>query len=310
MATWLERRQSPEEKRQRLRSAFNGDEAAALIGVHDSMGALLAESYGFDGIWVSGFGTSAMAYGMPDVNLITMTEALQAACRIDQATNLPVVADCDNGYGGALNVRRTVLEYDRAGIAGVCIEDNTFPKRNSLLQDEAERELIAVDEQARRIALAKDAQLSEDFVLIARIESLIAGHGVDDGLKRAEAYSDAGADALLVHSRDKTLVEVDDFLSRWEGDIPLVAVPTLFPSFTVNELHDKGFQVVIFANQLMRASVKAMKECLEDLSKTRKAESVDGAISAVTEIFDLVATTESTDLDARASWTSPTPNGS
>lgn len=310
MSTWLRRESSPDEKRQRFRAALESETPTVLIGVHDAMGAILAEDYAFDGIWVSGFGVSAMAHGIPDLNIITMSEALAAACRIDQATDLPVIADCDNGYGGTLNVRRTVIEYDRAGITGVCIEDNTFPKRNSLLQDAGGRDLISVDEQANRIETAKAAQISGDFVVIARIESLIAGHGVSDALERADAYTKAGADALLVHSKDKTLAEVDDFLSKWNGSIPLVAVPTLFPSFTVENLHEKGFQVVIFANQLMRAAVGAMEGSLKRLKETRKAESVDDSITPVNEIFDLVGTTESMELDAKASWGSQTLHGS
>lgn len=310
MPNWLDRSKSPTDKRDMLRAALNSDSPAAFVGAQDAIGAALAEEYGFDGIWVSGFGVSAMQYGIPDANLVTLSEALEAARRVDQATDLPVIADCDNGYGGALNVRRTVVEYERAGIAGVCIEDNPFPKSNSLLQGDAPRDLIPTKEQANRLELAKSAQLSDGFVVIARIESLIAGYGVEDALERAEAYEQAGVDALLVHSKDKTLQEVDSFLAQWQGKLPLVAVPTLFPDFTVENLHSKGFQVVIFANQLMRASVDAMKSCLGELRATRKASSVDGTITPVNEIFDRIGTRESMELDARTTWTSPSPHGS
>ncbi len=225
-------------KRLRLRDGLHGSRPVVMVGAHDAMSANLIERHGFDAVWVSGFGVSAMTHALPDLNLITMTEALDAARRIDAATELPVVADCDNGYGGFGNVVRTVVEYERAGISGVSIEDNVFPKRNSLYQGEARRELIPVDEQARRLAAAKEAQSGREFVLIARVESLIAGHGVADACERADAYVRAGADAIIIHSKDKTLGEIEGFLGSWQGlgSVPLVCIPTLFPTFTAQEL--------------------------------------------------------------------------
>lgn len=138
-------------KRAALRAGLQAPQPVVAVGAHDAMSAQLIEQYGFDAIWVSGFGVSTMTYALPDLNLVTMTEALEAAVRMDAATNLPVVADCDNGFGGLTNVVRTVKEYERAGIAGICVEDNVFPKRNSLFSGEAKRELIPLAEQARRI---------------------------------------------------------------------------------------------------------------------------------------------------------------
>ena len=124
-------------KRQALRAGLAGAAPVVAVGAHDAMSARLIDSYGFDAVWVSGFGVSAMAYGLPDLNLITMTETLDVTRRIDGVTDLPVVVDCDNGYGGFSNVVRTVVEFDRAGVAAVCIEDNLFPKRNSLYQGQS-----------------------------------------------------------------------------------------------------------------------------------------------------------------------------
>ncbi len=279
-------------KRKMLRDGFSGSKPITAIGAHDAMSAQMSDTAGFDAIWVSGFGVSTMTYAIPDANLVTMSEALAAAVRMDAAVNIPVVADCDNGFGGFANVIRTVQEYERAGIAGICIEDNHFPKRNSLYLGDSKRELIPMEEQARRIKAGKNAQESDDFVFIARVESLIAGHGVEDALKRANAYLEAGADAILIHSKDKTLKQIEAFLAEWPGGAPLVAVPTLFPDFTVEQLHDKGFQMVILANQLMRASVKAMEETLVTLKAERKAAAVDGSIAPVNYIFDLVKTKE------------------
>jgi phosphoenolpyruvate phosphomutase len=281
-----------DEKRSRFRDAVGSTGPVVMVGAHDAMSAKLIEAHGFDAVWVSGLGVSTMAHALPDLNLITMTEALDAAIRIDSATTLPVIADCDNGYGGLSNVVRTVREYERAGITGICIEDNLFPKRNSLYRGESRRELIPADEQARRIAAGKRAQDGDGFFVIARVEALIAGHGVEDACARADAYAEAGADAILMHSRDKTLGEIEEFLAAWRGlgKIPLVAVPTLFPTYSATQLNEKGFDVIILANQPMRAAVRAMEETLKTMAEHGTAASVDPSIAPVDHIFELVET--------------------
>ena len=218
-------------KRAQLRAGMAADRAVVAIGAHDALTSRLAADYGFDAVWVSGLAVATMTYAIPDVNLTTMNETLEQAVRLDRATDLPVIADCDNGFGGLNNVVRTLVEFEAAGISAISIEDNLFPKRNSLLGADTKRELIPVEEQARRFRAAKAAQESDGFVLIARVESLIAGHGVEDACRRADAYVEAGVDAILIHSRDKTLAEIEGFLSSWQGigQVPLVAVPTLFP---------------------------------------------------------------------------------
>jgi phosphoenolpyruvate phosphomutase len=293
---------SADAKRARLRSDLGSEKGAVAVGAHDAMTAHLIEDHGFDAVWVSGLGISTMGYGLPDLNLITLTEALSAAVRIDAVTSLPVIADCDNGFGSLSNLVRTVREYERSGIAAVCVEDNTFPKRNSLYRGKSVRELIPREEQARRIRAAKRAQETKGFLFIARVESLIAGYGVDDAYDRASSYVEAGADALLVHSRDKTLGDIDSFLDRWKGasDVPLVAVPTLFPAFTTDELFERGFRLIIFANQTMRAAVRATSEVLATLQAERRAAAVDGEITPVDEIFELVGTRQAIELEEGA----------
>jgi phosphoenolpyruvate phosphomutase len=281
-------------KRAALRAGMASDTAVVAIGAHDALTARMAADYGFGAVWVSGLAVATMTYAIPDVNLTTMTETLGAAVRIDGATDLPVLADCDNGFGGLSNVVRTAVEFERAGIAGVCVEDNLFPKRNSLLGSDTKRELVPMAEQARRLGAAKRAQDSDDFTLIARVESLIAGHGVEDACARADAYVDAGVDAILIHSRDKTLTEIDAFLQTWRGlgRVPLVCVPTLFPTFTDADLRAKGFNLVILANQPMRAAVKAVEETMATLSRERRAAAVDPHIATVDHLFELVGTAE------------------
>ena len=288
-----------EEKRTTLRDGLESGSALVAVGAHDAMTAQLIESHDFDAVWVSGFGVSTMAHALPDLNLVTLTETLDATRRIDAATRLPVIADCDNGFGGLSNVVRTAVEFERAGIAAICVEDNTFPKRNSLYRGESLRELIPVEEQARRIRAAKQAQETDEFVFIARVEALIAGHGVEAACERADAYVDAGADAILIHSRDKTLFEIEDFLERWQGtgEVPLVAVPTLFPSFTVDQLGEMGFRLVIFANQPMRAAVSAIEQTLEVLRNERRASAADPTIAPVDHVFELVKTKEAIALE-------------
>jgi len=290
-------------KRQAFRDGLAAPKPFVAVGAHDALTAQLVGSYGFDAVWISGFGVATMAHALPDLNLTTMTETLEAAIRGDRATDLPVVADCDNGFGGLTNLVRTVVEYERAGIAAICIEDNLFPKRNSLFTGESKRDLIPLEEQARRIRAAKAAQRTDTFTFIARIEALIAGHGVEEACRRADAYVEAGADAILIHSRDKTLGEIEGFLDQWSGvgEVPLVAVPTLFPDFTAEELHAKGFQMIILANQPMRAAVRAIEDTLNTLRRERKPSSVDPHIAPVNHIFDLVNTKEMIALEEEGS---------
>ncbi len=304
MASWsseLGGRVPPaDRKRRALREGLVGEEPLIAVGAHDAMSARLIDVSGFDAVWVSGFGVSAMAYGLPDLNLVTMSETLDVTRRIDAVTSLPVVVDCDNGYGGFGNVVRTVCEFERAGVAAVCIEDNLFPKRNSLYQGAAIRELVPTKEQARRLRAAKQAQETDGFVLIARVEALIAGHGVEAACERAVAYAEAGCDAILIHSKDKTLQQIEGFLEAWGTtglDVPLVAVPTLFPDFSATELKQKGFAMVILANHPMRASVQAMEETLAKLSGDGRAADVDSAIAAVDHIFELVHTREAIEAE-------------
>lgn len=283
-----------------LREGLAATRPVVAVGAHDALTASLIERHGFDAVWVSGLGVSTAQYALPDLNLTTMTEALGAAVRIDAATALPVVADCDNGFGGFLNVLRTAREYERAGIAGICVEDNVFPKRNSLLPADVQRELVPTREQARRLAAAKQAQDTEEFVLIARVEALIAGLGADEALERADAYVTAGADAIVIHSRDKTLTEINEFMEAWREldlGVPLVAIPTLFPSFTVEELARTGFSMVIFANQALRGAVRAIEQVLDALQAGQRAAAADPLILPVDYLFDLVGTEEAIGRD-------------
>jgi phosphoenolpyruvate phosphomutase len=291
-------------KRIALRAGLASDRPVVAVGAHDAISAALIERHGFDAVFVSGLGVTTAQHALPDLNLTTMTEVLEGAVRIDGATSLPVVADCDNGFGAFLNMLRTARQFERAGIAGIVIEDNAFPKRNSLLPSEVSRDLVPAGEQVRRIAAAKDAQDTAEFMLIARVESLIAGLGAADALERASAYIAAGADAIVIHSRDRTLAEIREFLEGWRSldvRVPLVAIPTLYPTFTVEELRREGFSMVILANQLLRGAVRAMEDVLDALRAEQRAAAAEPFIVPVDHVFDLVGTRDAIRRDEAGS---------
>ena len=273
-----------------LRLLLQEPRPIVLAGAHDAISAKLVERSGFDAVWVSSFGLSAAQKSMPDANVLTMTEVLEVAKNINAAVKIPVVADCDNGYGNAINVMRTVTEFASAGIAGISLEDAAFPKRCSLYP--GRHELVTLEEMVGRIRAARSAASDRDLVLIARTEALIAGLGLDEALRRANAYAQAGADALLIHSKAKSPHEVLAFSKAWKGSIPLVVVPTMFPTASVNDLAQAGFKIIIFANQALRAAVAAMRDQLKVLRKEGRAEVIDGAIASLQDVYDLVGVTE------------------
>ena len=276
-----------ESKAGRLRGRLAGGEPPVLaLGAHDALSARLAQEAGFDAIWASGFGVSA-ACALPDANILTMTEMLEAVKRMVSAVDLPVIADCDNGFGNAINVMRTAQEYERAGVAGICIEDNVFPKRCSFYPG-VRRELVPVEEHASKVRAARDACSAGDFLIIARTEALIAGWGKHEALKRARAYAQAGADAVLVHSKAPSFAELKDFAQSWDGACPLVAVPTTYAEVTAAELSAAGFKMVIFANQALRAAVAAMRAVLGTLRSSGYPAAVDRDIAPLEDIYDLV----------------------
>src|SRR5919108_6224780 len=275
------------EKARRLRELLRRPEAVVAVGAHDALSARLIERAGFDAVWASGFAISAAQFVLPDANVLTMTENLEVIRQMSRATNLPIIADCDNGYGNAVNVMRTVAEYEAAGVAAISLEDNIFPKRCSFYSG-VQRELVSVEEHCGKVRAAKRAQRSADFMVIARTEALIAGWGMDEALQRATAYADAGADAILIHSKAPTAVEVTAFARRWSRDIPLVVVPTTYASTPLSALEAAGFKMVIFANHPVRAAITAMKDALALLRREGTASLLDPHIASLEEVYDLV----------------------
>ena len=278
-------------KAQSLREMLGRPRPVVVAGAHDALSSKLIEEAGFDAVWASGFGISASLKCLPDANYLTLTENLQMAVNMNEAVKIPIIADCDNGYGNALNVMRTVMDYERSGIAGICIEDNIFPKKCSFYPG-FQRELVSISEMQGRIRAGKSIQKNPDFVLIARTEALISGWGMEEALARARAFAEAGADAILIHSKSKSPDEVIQFSKRWESSIPLVVVPTVYDSVTVEELGKAGFKVVILANQALRASIKAMRSALSKMCQMGCARSVASDIATLEEVYELVGVSE------------------
>jgi phosphoenolpyruvate phosphomutase len=255
-----------------------------VIGAHDGLSGRLGEEAGFDAVWASGL-EIATSYGVPDANILDMSHQLAASCMIDEAVSIPVIADCDNGYGNGVNAEHMAKKFYRAGIAGVCIEDNVFPKRNSFMSG-VRRELVPAQEHALKVRACKEATGGGLFV-IARTEALIAGYSMEEALDRAEAYTEAGADAVLVHSKENTPSQVIEFANRWPRSTPLVAVPTTYDSISADELCRLGYRIVIFANQGMRAAVKAIRSAYRRLQADGCAHGIVDDIASVVDLFRL-----------------------
>lgn len=271
----------------KLRALLQRPGIIKAVGAHDALSAKLIQLAGFDAIWASGFAISASLKCIPDASFITSSEQLDVERNMAEAITIPIIADVDTGYGNALNVMRTVNEQERAGVAAISIEDNVYPKRCSFYAG-VRRELIPIEEHCGKIRAAKAAQTIPDFVVIARTEALIAGWGQEEALKRAEAYAQAGADAVLIHSKSPTFDELKTVAKAWSGRVPLVVVPTIFDGVTAAELQDAGFKIVIYANQMVRASIRAMRDALDVIKKDTRPGSVNDRIVKLKEVYDIV----------------------
>jgi len=271
----------------KLRALLKKPGAIKIVGAHDALSAKLIERAGFDGVWASGFAISASLKCIPDASFIDSSEQLGVERRMAEAINIPIVADCDTGYGNALNVMRTVNDRERAGVAAICIEDNVYPKRCSFYAG-VRRELIPIDEHCGKIKAAKAAQLNPDFFIIARTEALIAGWGKEEALARAEAYAEAGADAVLIHSKSKTFDELKSVYKAFSGRVPIVVVPTIFDQTTAAEMEDAGVKIIIYANQPVRAAIRGMRETLEMIKKDTRPGAANDRIVTLPEVYDIV----------------------
>ena len=256
-----------------------------VCGAYDSMSAKLVEFYGFDAVWAGSFAISAI-HNVPDASILTMTEFFTVASNMAHTCDIPIIADCDTGYGDANNVRYLVKKYEDAGIAGICIEDKTFPKQNSLLE-KGKNQLLAEKDFVAKILAANEAKQNNAFVIIARIEALISGMGIEQALKRAYAYEKAGADLILIHSKKITPEEIFEFSDSWKGSAPLVVIPTTYYSVNVDELIEHKIKMVIYANQTLRAAHLALSKLLKQMKNANNMSQVQNQMSSMDDIFKL-----------------------
>ena len=268
-----------------LRNAMKTKHIVKVGGAFDVMSAKLIELHGFDAIWAGSFGISA-THGVPDASILTMTEFFDAASKMAETCKIPVIADCDTGYGGPNNVSHMTRKYENAGIASICIEDKTFPKQNSLLEN-GQNDLISEKEFVAKIIAAKEAKQDKNFMIIARIEALISGAGMGEALKRATAYEKAGADAILIHSKKKTPEEVFEFTESWKGNSPIIVIPTTYNSVSLDELISHKIKMVIHANQTLRAAHASMSRILKQMINSNSLSEVKEEISSMEDIFEL-----------------------
>ena len=248
-----------------------------IVSAGDAITAKLIEEAEFDGIWVSGFEASARL-GLVDNGSITMTEMLNMSKAIIEATALPVIADVDNGYGGLHNFIRTVKEFEKIGCSGLCVEDNIFPKENSLWGKKIP--LLPMKEHGLKIKAGKDAQRTKEFAIIARTEALIRGYGMAEALRRAKHYAACGADMVLIHSREPSGKEALAIPKRWKSKTPLAIVPTKFPHIKNKELFKAGFSMVVLANQTERVKIAAIRESLRIIKEDGSAHPLEKGLSA------------------------------
>lgn len=268
-----------------LRELFNSNRLEFAMEAHNGISAKIAEAAGFPVIWASGLTISA-SLGHRDCNEISWTNLCDQLEYMNDAISIPILVDGDTGFGNFNNVRQLVFKLSKYGIAGVCLEDKIFPKTNSFLP--YHQILAPVEEFVGKIKAAKDTQLDKDFCVVARTEAFIAGRGTDEALMRAYAYKEAGADAILVHSKKSTSIEIEEFCNGWDYSIPLVIVPTKYASTPTSTFEKLGISLVIWANHLLRASIFSMNQIAKRIYENQSVHLIENQISALEDIFNLV----------------------
>jgi phosphoenolpyruvate phosphomutase len=248
-----------------LRELLDSKPILKICGAYDAMSAKLVENVGFDAVWAGSFAISAIN-AVPDASILTMTEFFDAASKMVNVCKIPVIADCDTGYGGPNNVRHLVKKYESAGIAAISIAEKDF---------------------VGKIIAANDAKQNKEFMIIARVEALIAGLGMDNAIKRARAYEKAGADAILIHSKKHTPEEIFEFVDSWNGNLPIVVVPTNYGTVKIDELIQHKIKMTIYANQTLRAAHAAIIRTLNEMIKVESMSEIKEKISSMEDIFQL-----------------------
>ena len=288
----------PEYRRRRLRQLISMTPIVKVMEAHSGLTGLIVEKTvvehegrldQFDAMWVSSLCDST-AKGKPDIELVDMTSRFRTIDDIMEVTTKPIIFDGDTG-GLTEHFVYTVRSLERMGVSAVIIEDKKGLKKNSLFGTEVEQTQATIEEMSAKIAAGKKAQLTDDFMIIARIESLILERGMEDALERAFAFVKAGADGIMIHSRKKDPAEILEFCDRFRAEdktTPIVVVPSSFNTITEDELASHGVNIVIYANQLTRAAFPAMQKTAEDILRYHRAKEVDDRLMPIKEIITLI----------------------
>lgn len=272
-------------KTTRLKYLIHSSEIEFLMEAHNGLSAKIVEDSGFKGIWASGLTISA-SLGVRDNNEASWTQVLDVLEFMSDATSIPILLDGDTGYGNFNNARRLVKKLEQRGVAGVCIEDKLFPKTNSFIKSEVQP-LANIDEFCGKIKAMKDSQTDEDFVVVARVEALIAGWGLEESLRRADAYRQAGADAILIHSKRSDIREIEAFMKEWNSRHPVVIVPTKYYATPTEKFEELGVSVVIWANHNLRSSIVAMRQTSKQIFQQKSLMHVEEKLATLDDVFRL-----------------------
>jgi 2-methylisocitrate lyase-like PEP mutase family enzyme len=280
----------------RLRSLLSQSRCVVAPGVADALAARLVALEGFDAVYMTGFGTSLTRLGAPDVGLLTATEMIDNAGRIADASGLPVVADADTGYGNPINVRRTIRDYEKSGVAGVHLEDQTWPKRCGHLSG---KRVIPAAEMVAKIKAACDARTDNDFVIIARCDA-IAVEGLEAALERGERYREAGADMLFIEA-PVGREEVERVSRHFKG-VPLLynmAASGKTPDLPADELGRLGFRLAIYPNWIILAAIPAMRALLRELKSAGGIAGIRDKVASFKDFTEIAGLPEIQKLEER-----------
>ena len=277
-------------KTSQFRSLLNGPKLEFLLEAHNGISAKIAEESGFKGLWAGGLAIAAQ-YGVRDSNEASWTQVLEVLEFMSDATSIPIMLDGDTGYGNFNNVRRLVQKLEQRGIAAVCIEDKLYPKTNSFI-DGNKQELANIDEFCSRIKAGKDAQKDDEFSIITRVEAFIAGWGLDEAIKRAEAYRQAGSDGILIHSSKSEPSEIIAFKNEWGDRLPVIIVPTKYYSTPTEIFSQVGISIAIWANHMIRSSIESMQQTAASIIQKKSVVALEDKIASVSEIFRLQGVSE------------------
>ena len=284
----LQRQDDRPKKTKQFRDLLMNSELEFLLEAHNGITAKIGEEVGFKSLWAGGLCMSAQ-YGVRDSNEASWTQVLEMLEFMSDAVSIPILLDGDTGYGNFNNVRRLIKKLEQRDIAAVCIEDKLYPKTNSFI-DGNKQQLADIDEFCSRIKAGKDAQSDDDFCIITRVEAFIAGWGLDEAMRRAEAYHAAGADGILIHSALRIPDEILAFKKEWGDRLPVVIVPTKYYATPTEVLREAGFSICIWANHMLRCAIPAMQECAKMLKESQTLCSIEDNIAPVGEIFRLHGT--------------------